>query len=73
MKLSGTWITDGALDNHVDAFLELQEDELRDLFAAFALAGLASGEDIGESITWVATTAYAMADAMLAQRSGRLK
>ena len=50
---------------------------LRDFFAAFALAGILSqpnGNPMGNphdvGLRWCATTAYDLADAMLAQRKG---
>lgn len=43
---------------------------LRDLFAAFALAGLAASKDGGEvNPQWIAAKSYDFADAMLAQRT----
>lgn len=61
MKLSLNWVQ----DRNLDGFLEIQSYELRDLFAAFALAGL-SYEHL--TPTDAAKAAYERADAMLAQR-----
>jgi hypothetical protein len=62
-------ITTGDNGNTV---LSLERDEFRDLFAAFALAGILGSEDLshGEGY-WtgqIATRAYSTADAMLAER-----
>jgi hypothetical protein len=53
---------------------------LRDLFAAFAMAGILSqpnGNPLGNphdlGLRWCAATAYDLADAMLAQRNEKLK
>ena len=44
--------------------------ELRDLFAAFALAGVMAGRDAGETNPrWAAAMAYDLASAMMAQRA----
>lgn len=44
----------------------MHDKDIRDVFAAFALAGLLSQH--GQNVTDVATLAYAHADAMLAAR-----
>lgn len=65
MKVTLSWVNDGPVDNHAEAFLELQGYELRDLFAGFALAGL-SYEHLTPADA--ARVAYERADAVLAQR-----
>lgn len=44
---------------------------LRDLFAAFALAGIRANPDVDIQDADVASDAYAQADAMLAAREGK--
>lgn len=74
MRLTVSWINDGTLDNHADASVELQENDLRDLFAAFALAGVMANKDAGDvNPRWAAAKSYDLADAMLAQRNEKRK
>lgn len=53
--------------NHAGYFYA--DVELRDLFAAFALAGLVNTEGVSGQVDWTAATAYDLADAMLAHRN----
>lgn len=50
--------------------LIIDNDVLRDLFAAFALAGILNdGNPYQLGVKWCAAAAYDLADAMLAQRA----
>jgi len=72
----GVGIT-GTIDSPVDQFIQKSESievhlsvSLRDLFAAFALAGVMLGKDAGETNPrWAAAKAYDLASAMLDQRA----
>jgi len=46
---------------------------LRDYFAGQALAGILSSASFGDTRDWLPQKAYALADAMLAERGGKSK
>lgn len=56
------------LDNYNKQRKTVQDMELRDFFAALAMNGMASGEDIRGNEPEVAKVAYVMADEMIKRR-----